>query len=139
MLTIGKLGALTCVSVDTLRYYEREGLITPARKNGSGYRVYGDDAVQRLRFIKQTQQCGFTLAEVREFLLLRGRANACCHDVRQRAIEKKLQLEHKIKTLRAMSTALDRLIADCIDEHGALDTCPILAALETGPINLGDA
>ena len=135
MFTIGKIGALSGVSVDTLRYYEREGLIKPARKNGSGYRLYGDDAVRRLRFIKQSQQCGFTLAEIREFLLLRGSDSACCNDVRKLAIEKKLQLEQKITAMRAMSAALDPLIADCTNENGVLDDCPILAALESSTLN----
>lgn len=137
MFTIGKLGALSGVSVDTLRYYEIEGLITPTRKSGSGYRLYDEHAVRRLRFIKQAQQCGFTLAEIREFLLLRTRDSACCNDVRKAAIEKKLQLEQKIKAMRAMSAALDGLIADCTNESGPLDDCPILAALESSTLKIG--
>jgi len=131
MFTIGKLGTLSGVSVDTLRYYEREALIAPTRKSGGGYRLYDENSVRRVHFIKQAQQCGFALAEIREFLLLRGRDSACCNDVRKLAIEKKLQLEQKIKTLRAMSTALDGLIADCTDAHGAIADCPILAAFES--------
>jgi DNA-binding transcriptional MerR regulator len=130
MLTIGKLGALAQVSTDTLRYYEREGLIEPAGKSASGYRLYDQDSARRLRFIKHAQDCGFTLAEIRELLVLRRRNAARCGDVRERAIEKKLQLESKIRSMKVMSTALDGLISECADETRPIDECAILAALE---------
>lgn len=134
MLTIGKLGTMTGVSADTLRFYEREGLITPTGKSAGGYRLYDEDAIVRLRFIKQARDCGFTLNEIQQLLLLRTQDAACCGDVRQRAIEKKLQLEAKIRALSAMSKALDHLIADCADEAHPVDGCPILGALEQAPI-----
>lgn len=130
MFTIGKLAALADVSTDTLRYYEREGLIAPTGKSEGGYRFYDKDSVRRIRFIKQAQHCGFTLAEILELLVLRSRDTACCGDVRQRAIEKKLQLESKIHTMKAMSKALDGLIAECADETHPVEECPILRALE---------
>lgn len=130
MLTIGKLAALAETSPDTLRYYEREGLIEPAGRTGSGYRLYDGDSARRIRFIKQAQHCGFTLTEIRDLLALRNRDAACCGDVRKSAIEKKLQLEHKIKVMKSMSKALDRLIADCANEAQPIAECTILAALE---------
>lgn len=130
MLTIGKLAKAGAISPDALRYYEREGLLVPARKTDSGYRLYAEDAVRRLRFIQHAQACGFTLAEIRELLQLRQSERACCKDVRQRAIEKKLQLAAKMRVMQAMSTALDRLIAECADGTQPVDDCPILAALE---------
>ena len=130
MLTIGKLATLTDVSADTLRFYEREGLVAPSSKSGGGYRLYDEDAVVRLRFIKQARDCGFTLAEIHQLLVLRNQTEACCGDVRQRAIEKKLQLEGKIRALSAMSKALDHLIADCANEAHPIEGCPILTALE---------
>lgn len=130
MVTIGKLAALAEISTDALRYYEREGLIAPAGKSEGGYRLYDKDSARRIRFIKQAQQCGFTLAEILELLVLRSRDAACCGDVRKRAIEKKLQLETKIRTMKAMSRALDSLIADCANETHPVEECPILAALE---------
>lgn len=129
-LTIGKLAALAEVSTDALRYYEREGLITPVSKSDGGYRLYGEDAARRIRFIKQAQHCGFTLADIRELLTLRGQDSACCGDVRKLAVEKKLQLESKIRLMKTMSQALDRLIADCAEETHPVDECPILTALE---------
>lgn len=130
MLTIGKLAALAETSTDTLRYYEREGLIEPAQRSESGYRLYKSESARRIQFIKHAQQCGFTLTEIRDLLVLQGRPAACCGDVRNRAVEKKLQLEHKIKVMKAMSKALDRLIADCADERQPVGACTILAALE---------
>lgn len=130
MLTIGKLAALAKTSTDTLRYYEREGLIEPADRSGTGYRLYDQDSARRIRFIKQAQHCGFTLTEIRDLLVLRNRDTACCGDVRTRAIEKKLQLEHKIKAMKSMSRALDHLIADCADEAQPIGECTILAAFE---------
>ena len=130
MFTIGKLSSLADVSADALRYYEREGLLTPTSKSEGGYRLYDDASVRRVRLIKQAQQCGFTLAEICELLALRSDNDACCGDIRTRAIEKKLQLEGKIHTLRGMSKALDALIADCAHEDHSVKECPILAALE---------
>ena len=129
-LTIGKIASLAKVSADTLRYYERERLIAPAAKSAGGYRLYERDALRRIRFIKQAQQCGFNLAEIRSLLALRGSNAACCRDVRRVALEKKLQLEGKIKAMKVMSSALTQLIKECSADNRPLDDCPLLAALE---------
>lgn len=130
-LTIGQVARLAAVSADTLRYYEKEGLVAPARKSAAGYRLYTADAVRRLRFIRHAQDCGFSLAEVRELLTLRASGNACCTDVKSVAVHKKLLIEAKIRTLQAMSRALSELIARCDGGQLPLDACAILAALET--------
>ncbi|MFZ5510233.1 MAG: heavy metal-responsive transcriptional regulator [Pseudomonadota bacterium] len=130
-LTIGQVARLAAVSADTLRYYEKEGLVAPARKSAAGYRLYTADAVRRLRFIRHAQDCGFSLAEVRELLTLRASGNACCTDVKSVAVHKKLLIEAKIRTLQAMSRALSELIARCDGGRLPLDACAILAALET--------
>ncbi|MDA8254278.1 MAG: heavy metal-responsive transcriptional regulator [Betaproteobacteria bacterium] len=130
MHTIGKVAALSGVSPDTLRYYEKEHLITPASKTDAGYRLYNDDAVRRIRFIKTAQHCGFTLSDIHELLTLKQADSACCEDVRSVAIEKKLRIAHKLQALQAMSCALDELIERCAGGEAATDECPILAALE---------
>jgi DNA-binding transcriptional MerR regulator len=132
MLTIGKVAALADVSTDTLRYYEREQLLTPASRRESGYRLYDKYAVRRVHFIKQAQQCGFTLSEIRQLLTLRVQDTACCGDVRKLAVEKKRQLESKILTMRAMSEALDLLISECAGDTHPIDECSILSALDRG-------
>ncbi len=130
MLAIGKVATAAEVTPDTLRYYEREGLLVPASKTGSGYRLYDGDALRRVRFIKQAQQCGFSLSDIRELIILKSRRSACCSDVRNVAVEKKLQVEAKIKALESMSRALDELISICVDTDKPLDDCPILSSLE---------
>ena len=132
MLTIGKVAERAQVSADSIRYYEREGLIRPAKKSASGYRLYTEEAIRRLEFIRQAQQCGFSLADIRELLELRGTDSACCDDIYRVSVEKKLQLEHKIKALNTMSEALSRLIDMCSHDRKSLDECPILGALEAG-------
>jgi len=129
-LTIGKIAGLAQVSADTLRYYERERLIAPTAKSASGYRLYEREALQRIQFIKQAQHCGFNLAEIRSLLALRGSDAACCRDVRRVALEKKLQLEAKIKAMKVMSKALSQLVKECSGDNRPLDDCSILAALE---------
>lgn len=132
MLTIGKVAERGQVTADSIRFYEREGLIRPAGKSASGYRLYTEEAIRRIEFIKQAQECGFSLADIRELLELRSTDSACCDDIYRVAVEKKLQLEHKIKALNAMSQALTRLIDMCSHDRKSLDECPILGALEAG-------
>src|SRR5262249_41549599 len=130
MFTIGKLAGLISVSNDTLRYYEHEGLIRLTPKSAARYRLYDRDSVRGIHFIKHAQRCGLTLAEIRELLELRGRDDACCGDVRKRAIEKKLQIENKIRAMKTMSKALDQLIPECANEEQPVKECTIIAALE---------
>ncbi|GLR26477.1 heavy metal-responsive transcriptional regulator [Limnobacter litoralis] len=130
MYTIGKVATLAGVSPDTLRYYEKEHLIQPASKTEAGYRLYDDEAVHRIRFIKTAQHCGFTLSDIHELLTLKQANSACCEDVRSMAIEKKLHIAHKLQALKAMSCALDELIQRCAGGEAATDECPILEALE---------
>lgn len=113
-----------------MRYYERERLIAPVARSAGGYRLYERDALRRVRFIKQAQQCGFNLTEIRALLALRSSNAACCRDVRRVAVEKKLQLEAKIKAMKVMSDALTHLIKQCNADARPVDDCPILAALE---------
>jgi len=103
---------------------KNEGLITPASKTAAGYRLYNDNALQRIRFIKHAQQCGFTLSNINDLLKLKRENSACCNDVRSVAIEKKLYLEHKIKALQLMSQALGELITICDDETRPLVGMP---------------
>src|SRR5574338_632060 len=132
VLTIGKVAEKSQVTADSIRYYEREGLLRPAKKSASGYRLYTDDAIRRIRFIKQAQDCGFSLAEIREMLELRSTGKGCCDDIYRVSVQRKLQLEHKIKALTAMSHALSRLIDMCSHDRKSLAACPILAALDAG-------
>ena len=129
-MTIGKIAELSGLTTDSIRYYEKEGLISPLQKSSAGYRLYDDEAVRRLHFIKQAQHCGFSLAEVLQLLTLQKVDTSCCSDVRKLAVEKKLQLEAKIRDMKAMSATLDALIIGCRLDEQPVDQCPILSTLE---------
>lgn len=130
VLTVGRLARLVAVSADTVRFYEKEGLLAPTAKSAAGYRLYDRAALARLRFIRHAQNCGFTLAEVRELLALRASGQACCTDVKSVAVHKKLIIEAKIRSLQSMSRALSELIDRCDGGRLPVDACAILAALE---------
>lgn len=127
---IGELAALIGVRPDTLRYYEKQGLLKPRRRGRGAYRSYDETDLRRLRFIRQAQRCGFPLDEVKQLLDLPQSDAACCSAVRSLAVEKKLQLEARIRTMQAMSRRLDQLIAACKDDSLPLAECPILHGLE---------
>lgn len=129
--TIGQIAARAEVSADSIRFYERERLLAPDGRSDSGYRMYTEEALRRLEFIKHAQQCGFSLGEIRELLDIRGDDRACCDDIYRVAVGKKLQLEAKIRALRTMSEALSELIEACSHDTKPLEACPILSALES--------
>lgn len=128
-LTIGKLAGRGGVSVQTVRYYERSGLLPKPSRAASGYRIYALDAVRRLTFIKQAQQLGFSLSEIQDLLSLRMQSGTTCADVRQRAREKILGVSKKIEDLQRIRSALTKLAAACRG-NGPTSECPILETLE---------
>ena len=128
-LTIGQLAKSVGVNVQTVRYYERRRLLTPSDRKPSGYRLYGDEAFRRLRFIKNAQALGFTLREIAELLNLRATSTARCGDVKRKAQIKLAGVEEKIRDLKALGRALRSLIGAC-QAGQSTDRCPILKALE---------
>ena len=113
-MKIGSLARRAGVGVETIRFYEREGLIEQLPKpNGGGFRVCSYEAVQRIRFIRQAQELGFSLRETSELLALRATASGDCADVRDRARTKLNEVHRKIKQLGRIKAALDRLIEAC--------------------------
>ncbi len=128
-LTIGKAAGEAGVGVETIRFYERQRLILqPPRPNGSRARLYSSDTVERIRFIKQAQELGFSLREVHELLRLRADPSADCSEVRTRATAKLDEVHRKIKRLKEIGAALKRLIANC-PGRGSLQACSIMDAL----------
>ena len=117
------------VNLETIRYYERRGLLPKPPRTPSGYRTFGSDAVRRLRFIKHAQELGFSLKEVKELLALRVDACTSCADVRTRAEAKIADIDQKLRALRAMKRALVRLTAACVG-RGPVSACPILESLD---------
>jgi Hg(II)-responsive transcriptional regulator len=117
------------VNVETLRYYERRGLLAQPRRPAEGYRVYSDDTVQIVRFVKQAQDLGFSLDEIKELIRLRGTTPAGRERVREVAERKLTELERKMAQLRAMHATLRRLVAAC--RAGKTPECPILEAMQS--------
>ncbi len=131
-LTIGTLAKAVGVNIQTVRYYERRRLLSPLARKPSGYRLYGEDALRRLHFIKNAQTLGFTLHEIADLLNLRVSAVARCGDVQRTAEAKLGQVEAKVRDLRALAHALQGLIQTCRAGQPT-DRCPILKSLEDKP------
>lgn len=125
-LSIGKLAQAAGVNVETIRYYQRRGLLAIPPKPLGGQRRYPRDAVKRVRFIKRAQALGFTLDEIATLLPL-DRARACA-PTRVLAEHKRVLLEHKIADLTALHAALGDLIRQCDIDRGKAG-CPIIETL----------
>jgi Hg(II)-responsive transcriptional regulator len=128
-LTIGQVAKRTGIGVETLRYYEREGLVEePSRSHSSGYRQYPDSVVKRIYFIKRAQQLGFSLKEIAELFALRVDPATPALAVKERATAKLADIEHKIEELLRMKQALEEITHLCTGQ-GPISQCPILDAL----------
>jgi len=128
-LTIGKLAKKVQVNIETIRYYERRGLISRPPRPLSGYRQYPDEAVKRIDFIKRAKELGFSLKEIGDLLSLRVDPTTSCYDIKNRAETKIEHIVEKMKTLQKMKNALMEVSKAC-SGRGPVSECPILEALE---------
>ncbi len=125
------MAARAAVNPQTLRYYERRGLLSRPARSAGGYRMYHAAAVQRVRFIRRAQQLGFTLAETEMLLRLAEGGPNSCANARALATEKIDDLRRRIAELQVSQNGLERLVATCELPQGQRE-CPILHALDTG-------
>jgi MerR family transcriptional regulator, copper efflux regulator len=132
-MRIGELARRAGVNVQTVRYYERRGLLHDPRGRGDGYREYTEATIARLRFIRRAQELGFTLAEIDELLTLRLDPGTTADEVRSRAEAKIAEVEAKIRDLERIRHALGHLAGQCHGGHGPVGDCPFLD--ELGPID----
>jgi MerR family copper efflux transcriptional regulator len=128
-LRIGEVAKQAGVGVETVRFYEREGLLDEPQRKASGYRQYDEEAVAVLRFIRRAKELGFTLREIKVLLDLRLESSATRADVRAQAKAKVADIEAKIADLQRMRDVLIKLIRKCHGD-GAASGCPILGALQ---------
>ena len=128
-LTISKVASEAGVNTQTLRYYERRGILEEPQRSPAGYRQYHPEAVTRIRFIKRAQDLGFTLDEVSKLLELRVEHGAACGDVEGTARENLVRVDEKIRRLGRMREVLTDLIESCRGRQGT-EECPILEALD---------
>jgi Zn(II)-responsive transcriptional regulator len=124
--SIGQLAKRAGVATDTVRYYERNAMLTPARRTKSGYRRYGETELKRLRFIRRAKVLGFTLADIRELLSLSDERNVA--KVKLAAEAKLAEVEQRLAELERIRNGLRSLVAAC-PGHGRAEACPILNAL----------
>ena len=129
ILTIGQLAKHAQVGVETIRFYEREGLIMEPQRSAAGYRLYAPTAIKRIRFIQRAKDVGFTLKDIRELLMLRQQDGISCQDIQIKAAAKIADIEQKLIELQRMKNALQQMANKCTDEQSASE-CPILDALE---------
>tara|TARA_R110000868_G_scaffold49360_3_gene159403 strand:+ start:742 stop:1167 length:426 start_codon:yes stop_codon:yes gene_type:complete len=128
--TIGCAAKEAGVSVETIRFYERKGLVQQPRKpRNGGYRTYTEFEVNRIRFIRSAQKLGFSLHEAEELLLLESDTRAKCRDVHAKAMHKLEDVEQKIAQLKAVRSALKTVVDSCPKKGFAAGRCSILQAL----------
>ncbi|MGH9362338.1 MAG: MerR family transcriptional regulator [Thermoanaerobaculia bacterium] len=131
-LTIGKLAREAGVGVETVRFYEREGLVVEPPRGASGYRHYAPETVTRLQFIRHAKELGFSLAEIRELLSLRASPEASCDDVRRQIRGKIAAVQEKRRALARLQRVLEELAETCVAGAPSSE-CQILEALERVP------
>jgi MerR family mercuric resistance operon transcriptional regulator len=132
MMTIGQIAKQADTGVETIRFYEKRGLIPEPPRTPSGYRQYPADTVRRLGFIARAKELGFTLREIAELLELRLTPGACSPDVQAQAEARLADVERRIRDLQRMRGSLRDLLGACRKGNGD-GSCPILEALEPGP------
>jgi len=128
-LKIGEVARQAGVNLDTIRYYERQGLLPAPPRAASNYRAFPPDTVRRVRFIKHAQELGFTLSEIKDLLSLRAHPQGRCADVYRRAEAKIADIDLKMRALAAVQQALAGLMAQCLGKQAVTD-CPILDAID---------
>lgn len=133
-MRIGELARRAGVNIQTVRYYERRGLLHDPRRRSAGYREYTDATLERLRFIKRAKELGFTLSEIGELLALRLDPGTTAAEVKGRAKEKIVEIEGKLRDLERIRHALSHLAGQCRGGRGPVGECPLLEAL--GPVEL---
>src|SRR5260370_1247836 len=137
-LTIGQVAHRSGVGIETVRFYEREGLLAKPARTLSGYRQFDEEIIGRLQFIQRAKELGFTLNEIKELLSQRVDPDTSCEDVKGRAQAKIADIEEKIRTLQRMKKALVRLTQECCEKGGGSE-CPILDALDGHNLGLRSA
>lgn len=129
-LTIGQLAGEFGVAAETLRYYERRGLVEPVRRTASGYRLYGSGARDRLCFIRRAQALGFSLEEVADLLALSDNPGADAGEVKRLTEGRIRDIEARIRDLENLRDGLRSLADHCPGSGSATTDCPILGALQ---------
>lgn len=124
-LTIGRVAELSNVGVETIRYYEREGILQQPQRIDGSIRRYPKETIHRLHFIRRAQELGFSLLEITELLSIRATGKGSCSKVADKTEKKLAQIEEKIADLRRLKSALLK-VKECCGQQAASDKCPVL-------------
>lgn len=138
-LNVGALAKESGINPETVRYYERIGLMPKPKRKESHYRYYEEDDLARLVFIVRAKELGFTLKEIKELLAMRIDENTKCADMKSLAERKILDIENRIRDLRSISEHLSVLAGQCTDGEVSLDECPVVKALAPSLAHRTDA
>ncbi len=130
-MRIGELARATGVKTETIRYYEREGILAAPPRTRANYRVYGPNETSRLHFIRRARNLGFSMAQVRELLDLAGDKSQSCAEVDVLTRTHLFEVDRKIAELKSLRTELSRMLENC--EQGAIGDCLIVEALAQQP------
>ena len=126
-LTIGRMAEQAGVGIDTVRFYERRGLLPEPRRTAAGYRLYGEDSINRIRFVRRAKRLGFTLDEIENLLKLQDQGGRKS-EVKEITTRKLRQIDAKIADLSRMRTVLETLATEC-SGRGNVSSCPIIEAM----------
>jgi len=129
LLSIGQVASRTGVTVEAVRFYEKQRLIEAPRRSDAGYRLFPEEAVKRVRFIQRAKDVGFTLNDIAEVLALRREPGTSCTDIKLRATQKIEEVDRRIQELHRIRDALSRMVRNC-SGRGSLNHCPILEELD---------
>lgn len=129
LLKIGDVAKRAGVNIQTLRYYERIGILNPTIRKDSGYRIYDADAIRTVLFIKKSQELGFSLDEIKELLLLKASEVSRCEEVQEKARQHLELIETKINKLSLMKSLLTEFIERC-ESRALTESCPLLNSIE---------
>lgn len=126
-MPIGKAAKLTGVKVPTIRYYEEIGLLPRPRRTESNRRLFGDDEVRRLGFVRHARELGFEVETIRELLELQDRPDHSCDSVHTIGAKRLVEVRRRIESLRSLETELERILSSC--SRGVVDDCRVIEAL----------
>ncbi|MBA4073790.1 MAG: heavy metal-responsive transcriptional regulator [Cyanobacteria bacterium PR.023] len=128
-LTIGQIATKTGTSVETLRYYEKFGLLEAPERTSANYRLFSQETIRVVKFIKKAQELGFTLKDIKQLLYLYNSPTADDDDVKAISLALLRDIDNRINTLNTMRSSLSELVAQCAGKH-PVKHCPILNALD---------
>lgn len=131
VLTIGSLAEKSGVGVETIRFYQREGLIKEPPKPSRGYRQYAADDIVKIGFIKRCQELGFSLREVKELLEFNNKSGATCNDIKKKTIKKLSEINQKITALKQMKKSLEELQCACDEGKKAVQNCDVMKCFDS--------